>query len=206
MSTTATTKRFVYYGGGTEDALIEKSGQEVEVLRELGDEDRDEEAGRMFRVRFQDGSEHDAFEEELEDVVASASAPANVMDSATRREGNRRVEYVWEVGKKSHDEEVVAVLTISHTKAGINYFNGERTTEDYFGVVLRNETRSYSNGFSSRSFMVGSGIGLFRIAAGNRYSAKRLREAEAEAVKRFAEVYEAGTSAKVARIFRGEDL
>jgi hypothetical protein len=61
MSKTAT---FMYYGGGTED-LRERTGQTIEVVRELDDTERDAEAGRMFRVRFQDGFEADAFEEEV---------------------------------------------------------------------------------------------------------------------------------------------
>lgn len=55
---------FRYYGGGTEP-LRERTGQEIEVLRELGDDERDREVGRMFRVRFPDGHEADVFDEEL---------------------------------------------------------------------------------------------------------------------------------------------
>lgn len=61
-------KVFLYYGGGTED-LRERTGQMIEVIRELDDSERDPEAGRMFRVRFPDGHEADAFEDEV--VVAS---------------------------------------------------------------------------------------------------------------------------------------
>ena len=55
---------FKYYGGGTEP-LRERTGETIEVVRELGDDERDEEAGRMFVVRFPDGFETHAFEEEV---------------------------------------------------------------------------------------------------------------------------------------------
>jgi hypothetical protein len=58
------TAKFHYYGGGTEK-LRERTGQNIEVLRELDDSERDPEVGRMFRVRFPDGYEADAFEEEV---------------------------------------------------------------------------------------------------------------------------------------------
>jgi len=45
--------------------FLERSGEVVEVLWELH-EGVDEEVGTMFRVRFDDGVETDAFEDELE--------------------------------------------------------------------------------------------------------------------------------------------
>ncbi len=59
-----TTATFRYYGGGTEP-LKERTGQQVSVIRPLTLDEADAEAGRMFRVRFPDGHEADAFEEEL---------------------------------------------------------------------------------------------------------------------------------------------
>jgi len=55
---------FRYYGGGTE-LLRERTGETVEVLRELDDSERDPEVGRMFSVRFPDGHVASVFEEEL---------------------------------------------------------------------------------------------------------------------------------------------
>ena len=43
----------------------ERSDQAVTVVRELTPDEVDAEVGRMFRVRFADGIETDAFEEEL---------------------------------------------------------------------------------------------------------------------------------------------
>lgn len=60
-----TEKTYTYYGGGTEAPLRSRSGQTVTVVRELGDDQRDPEVGRMFLVRFVDGFEAHAFEEEL---------------------------------------------------------------------------------------------------------------------------------------------
>ena len=41
--------------------------EEVEVIRELTDDECDKaEVGKMFRIRFDDGYETDAFEDELE--------------------------------------------------------------------------------------------------------------------------------------------
>ncbi len=64
---------FKYYGGGTED-LRSRTGQEIQVLRELrdGDESDHSEVGQMFRVRFNDGFEADAFAEE---IIPRLSAP-----------------------------------------------------------------------------------------------------------------------------------
>lgn len=46
--------------------LTKYSGTEVEVIRPLTDKECDiEEVGRMYRVRFYDGYERDAFEDEL---------------------------------------------------------------------------------------------------------------------------------------------
>jgi hypothetical protein len=53
---------FRYYGGGTEK-LRERTGQTVEIIRPLTE--ADPEVGPMFRVRFPDGHENDAFGEEL---------------------------------------------------------------------------------------------------------------------------------------------
>lgn len=58
------TGTFRYYGGGTEP-LRERTGQPVTIVRELDDTERDAEVGRMFRVRFPDGHEADAFDEEV---------------------------------------------------------------------------------------------------------------------------------------------
>jgi hypothetical protein len=139
---------------------------------------------------------------------------ATIMELAARREKNRGVEYLWDVREVESDfsrngnERVVAVLSISHSKAGINYFTYERTNEDHFNVSFGNETRAdmldrEGNVIGSvQSFKLFSAFGLFRIAAGNRYSAKKLRDAEAEAVKRFVELYEAG-DARLHQIFDG---
>jgi hypothetical protein len=57
---------FIYYGGGTEADLIARSGKPVQILRELGDDDRDPEVGRMFRVQFiEDGYEANVFADEI---------------------------------------------------------------------------------------------------------------------------------------------
>lgn len=52
---------------GCDSELNNRSGQEVEVLRELTDMECDkEEVGNMYRIRFADGFITDAFEDELE--------------------------------------------------------------------------------------------------------------------------------------------
>lgn len=48
-----------------ETDLAAHTGQWCEVLTELGDDERDEEVGRMFHVRFDDGFESDVFLHEL---------------------------------------------------------------------------------------------------------------------------------------------
>jgi hypothetical protein len=59
---------FTYPNYGQPDnhpELTAHSGQECEIVRELGDDERDPEVGRMFIVRFADGVEGTANEEEL---------------------------------------------------------------------------------------------------------------------------------------------
>ena len=51
---------------GNDSELNVRSGQEVEVIRELADNECDKaEVGNMFHIRFEDGYETDAFEDEL---------------------------------------------------------------------------------------------------------------------------------------------
>lgn len=51
-----------------ETELAAHHDQQCEVLRELGDSERDPEVGPMYRVRFQDGYEADVFYGELYDA------------------------------------------------------------------------------------------------------------------------------------------
>jgi hypothetical protein len=51
-------------------SFAERSGQLVEVIRELTDIDF-EEVGPMFRIRFADGVETSAFDDELTDAPTS---------------------------------------------------------------------------------------------------------------------------------------
>lgn len=134
----------------------------------------------------------------------TAVATESIFETATRVEKNRGVEYHWIVGE--HDGgEFHAVLGIRHNKAGMNYFSGERTMEDSFGVALNTETHKDERGFHVTSFTMFAGLGLFRIPAGNRYSAKKLREAEAEAVERFKKLYASGDE-RILRYFSGEHI
>jgi hypothetical protein len=48
------------------DEYVEHSGQECEILSELGDDERDPEVGPMFAIRFADGVELVAHYDELE--------------------------------------------------------------------------------------------------------------------------------------------
>ena len=54
---------------GCDSELNSRSGAVVEVLRPLTEDEADlHETGPMFRIRFRDGFETDAFEDELDDV------------------------------------------------------------------------------------------------------------------------------------------
>lgn len=60
---------------GGDSRLNFRSGQVVEVVRELGPDDVDTaDVGRMFRIRFEDGHEDDAFEDELTDAMGLVKA------------------------------------------------------------------------------------------------------------------------------------
>lgn len=59
-------ERAVFDTHGADSALNERSGQGVEILRPLTAQEADAgEVGPMFRVRFDDGFETDAFDDEL---------------------------------------------------------------------------------------------------------------------------------------------
>ena len=54
---------------GNDSELNYRSGQEVKIIRILTEAECDiDEVGNMYRVRFNDGMETDAFEDELEIV------------------------------------------------------------------------------------------------------------------------------------------
>lgn len=75
--------------------------------------------------------------------------------------------------KYGRDKNILFTLTVSYSKAGINYFTGERTSTDYYTVGVMNETASEG----MIGFTLGSGLGVARIEQpNNRFSRKRLRE------------------------------
>lgn len=133
-----------------------------------------------------------------------------------RVEKGRSVEFEWEVRKlaageameEGHTAEgygertVLAQLNVSHHKAGMNYFSGERTDEDYFSVTLQNVTVEQRGMFTSYGYRLGSGLGIARYPAGNRYSKKKLTEAADRAITEFIPLYESGNE-KVLRYFTG---
>ena len=60
-------RKKVYDSHNGDSGLNARTGQVVEVLRELTDREADiADVGRMFHVRFADGFETDVFEDELE--------------------------------------------------------------------------------------------------------------------------------------------
>ena len=48
------------------DQYKNKDGQSCVILRELTNEERDPEVGTMYRIRLEDGTEIDAWSDELE--------------------------------------------------------------------------------------------------------------------------------------------
>lgn len=136
-------------------------------------------------------------------VIAEPTEPD--IETATRVEKGRSVSFEWDLGPAPADDfredrRALAVLSVRHHKAGINYFTYERTEQDYFQVSISREYtyKAGAEGFTMRSFTMGNGIGITRIPAGNRYSAKKLRDAEAQALKVFEQVK---SDARVARYF-----
>jgi len=69
---------------------------------------------------------------------------------------------------------ILFTLNVGYVKAGINYFNGERTTTDYFSITVQNETLR-ENGVIG--FVMGKGFGIARIPnESNRFSKKKLQQ------------------------------
>jgi len=76
VSTTveASTKK-VFDSHGQDTQLNDRSGQVVEVIRPLTEDEADLfDVGPMYRIRFDDGYETDAFEDELSDEITSCNA------------------------------------------------------------------------------------------------------------------------------------
>lgn len=68
--TLATFNRYVNDPETSEKELVKREGQTVTVFAPLNPETYDiEETGTMYRIKFEDGYETDAFEEELELVA-----------------------------------------------------------------------------------------------------------------------------------------
>ena len=63
--------RSMFTTHGADSALNSRSGQQVEVIRPLTDEECDKlETGPMFRIRFDDGVEVDAFGDEVPELMS----------------------------------------------------------------------------------------------------------------------------------------
>lgn len=62
-------KKAIFDTHGGDSTWNERSGEVVEILRELTEEEADiGDVGMMYRIRFSDGTETDAFEDELSEV------------------------------------------------------------------------------------------------------------------------------------------
>lgn len=62
-------KRMIFDTHGADSELNSRSGSEVTVIRELTEDECDiADVGMMYRIRFADGLEMDAFEDELMEV------------------------------------------------------------------------------------------------------------------------------------------
>lgn len=67
--------RKIFDTHGNDSELNERSGQEVKVIRELTGEECDKtDVGNMYRIRFDDGYETDAFEDELFPIIGVRKA------------------------------------------------------------------------------------------------------------------------------------
>lgn len=62
-------KKAVFNTHGGDSTWNARSGEVVEILRELTEAEADiEDVGMMYHIRFSDGTETDAFEDELSEV------------------------------------------------------------------------------------------------------------------------------------------
>lgn len=136
------------------------------------------------------------------------------VEAFTREESKsgRAISFAWELAKLPSDSsrEVnkrrLAVLSVTHHKAGPNYFSGESRSEDCFSVTLAQQTvADVLNGTGEKvgtvtSHMLFAGLGIAELPAGKRFSAKRLQEAADEALAIFTEHFVSGEE-KVLRYF-----
>ena len=96
-------RKKVYDSHNVDSGLNARTGQVVEVLRELTDREADiADVGRMFHVRFADGFETDVFEDELEvhdtvKIIVDGTNTFQVVDSVP-------LGYViWNIGNNMAD-------------------------------------------------------------------------------------------------------
>lgn len=96
-------RKKVYDSHNGDSGLNARTGQVVEVLRELTEEEADiADVGRMFHVRFADGFETDVFEDELEvhdtvKIIVDGTNTFQVVDSVP-------LGYViWNIGNNMAD-------------------------------------------------------------------------------------------------------
>ena len=63
-------KRAIFDTNGNDSKWNDRSGEEVTIIRALTEAEADLiETGPMYRVRFSDGTETDAFEDELFEIT-----------------------------------------------------------------------------------------------------------------------------------------
>ena len=82
--------KYIFDTHGADSDLNGRSGQQVEIIRQLTKDEADDEVGKMFKIRFNDGFEADAFEDELSKVEWSRTDD----DQWVKPLGNRNFELV----------------------------------------------------------------------------------------------------------------
>ena len=143
--------------------------------------------------------------------MTTATEDRHVVSTANRVEKRRSISYEWEVGTVpatdyESEKTVLAVLTVSYSKAGPNYFSGTTQADNRFKATLGNETVSHRiNGSGekvgdARGFTLFSAVGIASLPAGARFSAKKLQEAARDGYVAFREAYESGDE-RVLRYF-----
>lgn len=102
----STKKVFDTHGGDTQ--LNDRSGQVVEVIRPLTGKEVDlADVGPMFKVRFEDGYETDAFEDELSDITSCKASTST--DKALQH-----IKAAIDILGKSGDKSAVAMDSIAN--------------------------------------------------------------------------------------------
>lgn len=125
------------------------------------------------------------------DLEVAVAEPMQLGEPCAIRRRHRSITYEWLLGEDAEGERTLAVLTVSHDRAGVSMLSGTRHPSQFTAALGTETEQPGYGGVTIRSFRVFSGLGIDRQEVG-RFSAKGLEAFAERALARLREVCEAG--------------